>query len=133
MMQKTYVRITDRVKAAVADALVLMIFMLIATDILGLFDKVPDLTREMIFIFVFFLYDPIFVSVFGGTIGHMIFGIGVRRENDTTKKIIFPLAVIRFFVKLFLGWLSLLTISTNKKGKTIHDLLVKSIVIYKNK
>jgi len=133
MTEENYAGVADRVKAVVTDSIVIIIFMFIVTYTFSVFEHVPDTARIIAFIFIFFLYDPIFTSTFGGTIGHMMFGIRVKRENNRMKNILFPLAIIRFLVKVILGWISLLTVSGNKKRKAIHDSLVGSVVIYKGK
>jgi len=68
--------------------------------------------------------------LFGGTIGHFLIGIRVKRERKPEKNIIFPFALIRFVVKATLGWISLLTVSNNLKRKAIHDHMIGSVVIY---
>ena len=133
MTEEKYAGVADRVKAVVTDSIVLIIFMFIITYIFAEFEHVPDNARIIAFIFISFLYDPIFTSVFGGTIGHMMLGIRVKREKKQLKNILFPLAIIRFLVKASLGWISLLTVSGNKKRKAIHDSIVGSVVIYKGK
>lgn len=130
-MQK-YPGVSTRVKAVVTDSIVLVVFMIGAASLFESIKNVPDFARIAAFIFIFLLYDPLFTSILGGTIGHMIFGIRVKRETNQDKNILFPLAVIRYIIKALLGWVSLLTVSGNKKGKAIHDLVVKSIVIYKD-
>ena len=131
MTEENYAGVADRVKAVVTDSIVIVIFMIIVTYTFSIFENVPDNARIIAFVFIFFLYDPIFTSVFGGTIGHMMFGIRVKREKNQQKNILFPLAIIRFSVKALLGWISLLTVSGNKKRKAIHDSLVGSVVVYK--
>ncbi len=93
-------------------------------------ESVSDDSRIMAFVLIVLLYDPIFTSIFGGTIGHMNVGIKVKREKNQMKNIIFPLAIIRFLTKILLGWVSLLTILLNKKRKAIHDYIVGSVVLY---
>ncbi|PLX01794.1 MAG: RDD family protein [Marinilabiliales bacterium] len=133
MEKLNYPSVLDRVKAVVADSFIIIIFMLIVTYAFSLFENVHENLRILAFIFIFLLYDPLFTSMFGGTIGHMMFGLKVKREKDTTKNILFPLAIARFLFKGSLGWISLLTVSSNKKRKAIHDYLVRSVVIYKSK
>ncbi len=128
-----YPGVLDRVKAIVADSAVMIAFMIIAAYGFSLFTDVPVFARKMAFIFIFLLYDPLFTSIFGGTIGHMMNGIRVKRQNNENKNILFPLAIIRFIVKASLGWVSLLTVGSNKKRKAIHDLLVGSVVVYSRK
>lgn len=133
MTTENYPGVTDRVKAVLADSIVLIIFMFIVTYAFSLFEHVPDNARIIAFIFIFVLYDPIFTSLFGGTIGHFMIGIRVKREKDQRRNILFPFAVIRFFVKVILGLVSLLTVTGNKKRKAIHDYLVGSVVVYAEK
>ncbi len=132
MTEKNYPHVSDRVKAVVIDSIVLIAELVAATYIFSLFETVPDIARKIVFLFIFLLYDPIFTSLFGGTIGHMIMNIRVKRNRNEQKNILLPFAIIRFVVKAFLGWLSLLTVSGNEKRKAIHDMLAGSVVIYKN-
>lgn len=133
MEKENYPNVLDRVKAVLADSLVIIIFMLIVTYVFSLFENVHENLRILAFVFIFLLYDPLFTSIFGGTIGHMMFGLRVKREKDNTKNILFPLAIARFLFKGSLGWISLLTVSSNKKRKAIHDYLVRSVVIYNSR
>ena len=130
MNQVKFPGVLDRVKAIVTDSVVMLLFIIIITYTFSFFDNVPDNAKIAAFVFVFILYDPIFTSVFGGTIGHMMLGIRVKRESDETRNILFPLAILRFIVKASLGLISLLTVTGNKKGKAIHDYLVGSVVVY---
>lgn len=130
-MKTNYPSLLDRVKAVMVDSVILIIFMIIATTVFSSFENVPDVARIIAFVFIVILYDPIFTSTFGGTIGHMIIGIRVRRESSREKNILFPLAIIRFMIKALLGWISLLTVTSNKKNKAIHDSIIRSVVVYK--
>lgn len=130
MNQPEYSGVIIRIKAMFSDAVVMLIFMVVASYIFSMFENVPDLARIVAFVFIFFLYEPIFISSFGGTIGHMMNGIKVKRENDLSRNIIFPLALFRFIVKALLGWISLLTVTGNAKKKALHDFAVGSVVIY---
>jgi uncharacterized RDD family membrane protein YckC len=127
-----YPSVTDRVKAIVADWGIILVFIFIITFIFSLFEKVPDNARFFAFIFIFCLYDPIFTSLFGGTIGHMMNGIRVRKENNENENITFLSAIVRFAIKITLGGISLLTVTGNKKRKAIHDFAVQSVVICYN-
>jgi len=130
MTEENYPGILDRVKAIFIDGIVIIVYMFIVSYIFSLFENVPDNARIIAFVFIFFLYDPLFTSLLGGTIGHMIIGIRVKRELNEQKNIKFPSAILRYIVKASLGWISLLTITANKKGKAIHDMLVGSVVVY---
>lgn len=130
MTEDNYPGVFDRIKAIMTDGIVVVVYMFVASYIFSLFESVPDNARIIAFVFIFLLYDPIFTSLFGGTIGHMMLGIRVKRESDEQKNILFHKAIPRYLVKVLLGWVSLLTVSGNKKRKAIHDFLVGSVVVY---
>ena len=125
-----YVGVGDRVKAVITDSVVMIGFVIALTYIFDSFDSVPNSAKKIAFAFIFFLYDPLFTSLFGGTIGHLANGIRVRRDNNTNKNVLFPTAILRFVVKGLLGWISLLVISRSEKKKAIHDSVVGSVVVY---
>lgn len=125
-----YPGVTDRIKAMLADSVILVIQMAIAAYSFSMFEYVPELVKKIAFIFIFLLYDPLFTSIFGGTIGHMMFGLRVKREHNLRKNILFPIAIARYVIKAVLGWISLLTVMSNKKRKAIHDYVTGSIVVY---
>lgn len=129
-MKENYALLIDRIKSAFIDSVVIVGFMYnTASEILSLFDNVPNFVKIIIFVFIFLVYEPLLVSLFGQSIGHSYAKVRVVKDDEIEKKITFPMAIIRFLCKAFLGWLSLLTVSGNKKKKAIHDLIANSIVI----
>jgi len=130
-MGLVYPRLVERVKAVFIDTVIWVILMIAATQVLAQFSNVPDSVRVGIAIFIFLLYDPILTSSFGGTIGHMISNIRVKRADDESRNIMFPLALIRFILKTLLGWISLLTVNSSEKMQAIHDFVANSVVVYK--
>jgi len=130
---RTLPHVGERIKAAVTDSFVLVALMVLTATIFSGFRTVPDEARIAAFVFIVFLYDPIFTSSFGGTIGHMMFKIRVKRKNNIKKNILLPHAIVRYLVKTFLGLISLLTVASNKDRLAIHDMVVGSIVVFKDK
>ena len=128
-MKIEYANLLDRVKAAVVDSIIIIAMMFAASEILALFDTVPNFVRILLFLFIFVLYEPLFISIYGATIGHSKIGVSVRKDSDITKKVSFPVAVIRFLAKAFLGTFSLFTVTGNDKRKAIHDFVANSVVI----
>lgn len=128
-MEIKYAVLLSRVKAATIDSIIIVGFMFLISEILSAIETVPNYVRITLFVFIFILYDPIFTSIYGGTIGHSKAGITVRNENNPEKKISFPYALLRFLLKVTLGWISLLTVTGNEKRKAIHDFAANSIVI----
>jgi uncharacterized RDD family membrane protein YckC len=127
---KEYPSLLKRVKAAFIDIVAIILFMYGTSDLFSLFEQVPDSFRISAFIFIWILYDPIWVSLLGGTIGHRYMGIRVKKERNELKNISFPAAVFRYFVKSTLGWFSYLTMSGSQKKKALHDNAVGSVVVF---
>jgi uncharacterized RDD family membrane protein YckC len=133
MVNEDYPGIVERVKAVLMDYAALLVVMIVVTLIFSLFEEVPENLRMLTSLFIFILYEPLCLSAFGATIGHMNVGIRVKREKDQSKNISFPMAFVRFVFKTTLGWLSLLTVSGNPKRKAIHDFIAGSVVVFEPK
>ena len=128
-MDSIYANLQNRIKAAVIDSILLIVMMYSITEILKFFNNVPSSLRMYLFILFFFLYEPLMVSILGFTAGHYYFDIKVKKENNHIKNIAFPLAVLRFILKFFLGWVSLLSVTGTVKKQAIHDKVVNSVVL----
>jgi uncharacterized RDD family membrane protein YckC len=126
-----YVGIMERYKSILIDLMILIGLAYCCSLILDSFQNVPENLRISIFVFITILYEPIFVSLFGGTLGHFMMGIRVKKENDPSKNINIIAAIFRWIVKSLLGWISLFTVSSGAKKQAIHDHLVGSVVIFK--
>lgn len=124
-----YASMFDRIKAIFIDSIILIILMYILSRLFTGFDSIPNFVKIITYVIIFWLYDPLFTSIKGGTIGHSLMKIGVRKDEEFNKHISFPAAIIRFLLKYLLGWISLLTITGNEKKKAIHDNVAKSVVI----
>jgi uncharacterized RDD family membrane protein YckC len=128
--QSPFPGVADRFKAMFIDSFVLIGFAIAFTFIFSSIGDVSDTARILAFVFLVALYDPLLTSFLGGTIGHFVMGLRVRRMNDYSKKIILPMAFIRYLVKASLGWISLLTVGGNFEHRAIHDFVGNSIVVY---
>jgi uncharacterized RDD family membrane protein YckC len=124
-----YAGLTVRIKAMFADIFFLVVMMFVISNIFDGMEEVSDTTRKIAFISLFGVYEPLMVSLFGGTIGHYVCKLRIRRESNPEKKINPIVAVFRFAVKGFLGIFSLMTIGASEKSKTIHDSLAGSVVL----
>ncbi|RDC64893.1 RDD family protein [Adhaeribacter pallidiroseus] len=107
--------------------IVICVFMLVGV-IIDLAGTAPDWLRGFILLFMLFLYEPVFVSIFGGTLGYQLFRMRVVNEK-TYENLPFLLAVWRFVVKLFFGWLSFLTATFNPRRRAIHDLFAGALMV----
>ncbi|PPK96225.1 putative RDD family membrane protein YckC [Nonlabens xylanidelens] len=124
-----YASLSDRIKAFTIDQILLIVTMFITSELLSNFENVPTSLRMLLFISFFFLYEPICISFFKGTIGQQYINIKVEKDNDQGTAVNFFLVIIRTLLKYSLGWISLLTISSSPKKQAIHDSIVKSIVL----
>lgn len=125
----TYANIPSRIKAAFIDVGIVMVMIYLVATILSSFNDVPTIVRIVLFILVFGCYEPIFVGVYGATIGHSFLKLEVRKEKDITKTIGFFPALLRYIMKIALGWLSLLSMSAANKNMAMHDHAAHSVVI----
>lgn len=130
--KKLYSSIMERVQAVMLDGVIILVvaFILFAgMDSIGMENSS---LKAPLFLLLFLLYDPLMIAFSGGTIGHKMINLTVRKASDPTKKINIALAFLRFLVKSILGWVSLLTITGNAERRAIHDLVSNSVVLKKS-
>ena len=127
-MNEKYPQLTDRIQSSFIDMFLILILMFVFANILSNYENVPDWVRIGMFAGLFLIYEPLCMT-FGFTLGNFIKGIRVRKFSDTSKRINLFQAVIRYPVKVFLGWVSFLTINSNAKRRAIHDLISGSVMI----
>lgn len=121
-----------RIKSTLIDTVVLIALMLLMSALLNSLDIASGLVRGICLVAVW-LYEPLFTSV-NRTLGQRIMGLQVRRQTDIQngvdpRPISFPASLIRFILKVLLGWLSLLTIHSSRLGQAIHDKAADSVMI----
>lgn len=126
-----YPSLGNRYKSMVIDGLILVGFMFVGGALMADAEGIPDWFRGLVFVLIFFLYEPLFVSFRGGTIGHFNNGLTVKQNKDTEKNIPLFAALVRAVIKIGLGWLSFLTMLSDPKKRAIHDFASGSIVVYK--
>jgi uncharacterized RDD family membrane protein YckC len=120
-----------RVKALMIDVIVILVIFSMASIIIGAIGEVPSWIRGLIFIFSLYLYEPILITLFGGTVGHHVLKVNIKKLKNPELKLNIFQASLRFITKYLLGWLSFLTITGNKRRRAIHDMTSGSIVLYK--
>jgi len=123
-----------RIKSMLIDSVVIFSLMLIISFILNSLNIESGRVRGLAFLIVL-LYEPILITL-KGTIGQRIMGLRVinssfyKEENDR-KNINFIFSILRYITKIFLGWISLLTIHSDQYGQAIHDKVGQSIMTFK--
>jgi len=132
-MENEYPTLTERIKANITDYFMLCLMLMAVTPLVEAYPDLPYMVKISLFVFIFIGYDPLFTTLFGGTIGHFTNGIRVKRAYDTSRNIPFLNAVLRYVLKVFLGIFSLITMNSKTQYSAIHDLAADSIVVYKEK
>lgn len=125
-----YPRIAKRMQAFLADGVILGVGIIVTLIIISNLG-VQGVESVIMAGLAVILLEPALVSFTGGTIGHHILGLRVVK-NNTKQNLTFFSALIRFVIKVLLGFYSIVTLFTTKQYQAIHDLLIGSIVILKN-
>ena len=126
-MYNNHPTILDRIKSSLIDAIIIIAGIIIFSDVLDYFNDVPVWVRVFLFMAVL-MYEPL-CTAFGATLGNHKMQIRVRRNSNEHERINILQALIRFFFKLLLGWLSFISVFFNPKGRTIHDILSGSVMV----
>ncbi len=127
-MEEKYPELKDRVQSTFIDTILIIALMFLFATILEKFENVPDWIRIVLFVGLFVVYEPV-CTTFGCTLGNYLKGIRVRKDTDTTKRIAIFQALLRYPIKIFLGWISFLTIHGNPRRRAIHDLVSGSVMV----
>jgi len=127
-MEEKYPLLIDRIQSSFIDMILIITAMFVFAGILDKLDNIPDWVRIVLFAGLFIAYEPLCMTL-GCTFGNYFKNIRVRKNADTTKRINIFQAIIRYPVKLFLGWISFLTINSNPKRRAIHDLVSGTVMI----
>jgi len=127
-MPDKYPQLSERIQSSFIDMLLIVIMMFVFASILDKYENLPDWVTIAMFAGLFVAYEPLCMSL-GFTLGNYIKGIRVRKNSDTTKRINILQALIRYPVKILLGWISFLTIGADPKRRAIHDLASGSVMI----
>jgi uncharacterized RDD family membrane protein YckC len=123
-----YPSLSDRIQSTFIDTISIILMMFIFSSVLENLQNVSDWIRIFLFIALWILYDPLCTSL-GCTIGNYVKGIRVRQREDHSMRINFFQALIRYILKIFLGWLSFLTVYSNVERRALHDIVVGSVVV----
>jgi uncharacterized RDD family membrane protein YckC len=118
-----------RIQASAIDGGILLLVFILSFNIIDFIGDAPGYVRGGILLFMFFLYEPLLVSFWGGTIGHHMMKLRVRDEKMASKNIALPLSFIRTFVKGLFGFVSFFTMGFNSRKRTLHDMASLSVMI----
>ncbi len=130
-MHEKYPELSMRIKSAFIDGLFIFLLMFFFSAVLDRLTEPPVWLNMLMFIGIWVLYEPVCVA-FGCTIGNYLMGIRVRRASNETRHINIFQSLVRYALKISLGWLSFLTINQNTQRRAIHDLAAGSVMVYRD-
>jgi uncharacterized RDD family membrane protein YckC len=125
-----YPTLSDRVQSTFIDTVFIVILMFALATILDKYENPPDWIRIALFFGLWVIYEPLCTTL-GFTIGNFVKGIRVREHSNPAKRINFFQALLRYAIKILLGWLSFITIHSNPQRRAMHDLVAGSVMIKK--
>lgn len=129
--QVSYPTLSERIQSTFIDTLFMVVLMSFAASALDRFDNAPDWIRIVLFFGIWCIYEPVCITL-GCTLGNYLKGLRVRRFADAQKRISLPQAFLRYVLKIGLGWISFLTIHSNRERRAIHDIAASSIMLKKD-
>jgi uncharacterized RDD family membrane protein YckC len=123
-----YARFSRRLRGIVLDWIVVMAVMfgavLVATKV-----RSDDFSRALgiLVVIALLLYEPVLVSLTGGTLGHYFTNLRVVDERNGGN-VSFLKACARLVIKGLLGWYSFVILAATRRNQAVHDLLTRSTV-----
>lgn len=120
-----------RIKSMLIDTMILIGLAYIFTLLLESMDIISPESRRIALVIIL-LYEPVLVTI-GGTVGQRVMGLRVRAKKNFVEKrekknINFFNSLLRYISKILLGWISLLTIHSDKYGQALHDKIGSSVM-----
>jgi hypothetical protein len=123
-----YARFTRRLRGIVIDWMIVTI-MLFGALFIATTQRNDDVSRAIgiLAVVVMILYEPVLVSLTGGTLGHYFSNLRVV-DDGHGGNVSFLKALARLIVKSLLGWFSFLVMMATRRNQAIHDLMTRSTV-----
>ena len=126
--ENIYATLPMRIKAMAIDSLIYaLLFIMLPMLMMSLFPQRDEL-RVISMIIPLFLLEPFLVTFAGCTIGQYLMGIRIIQKEEGGKCPL-PQSYIRYFVKIILGWYSLVYMLFSNERQAIHDYAAKTIVV----
>lgn len=126
-----YPKTIRRVQSAMIDGIIIPVTAIAAMVLMGYAGLGDGHIKVAVACFIVLLLEPVAVSVTGGTIGHHLVGLRVRR-TESDKNLNLLLALIRFVVKTILGLLVFVAILLSRRRQGLHDMAARSVIVFKS-
>lgn len=128
--ERQYPSLSDRVQSTFIDSLLIVAVMFACSSWLDKYEDAPEWIRIALFVGLWGVYEPVCTAM-GCTVGNYLKNIRVRRHGDNGRRINLLQAFARYVLKVSLGWLSFVTIHSNREKRAIHDYAAGSVMIKK--
>jgi uncharacterized RDD family membrane protein YckC len=127
-----YARFPRRLQALVLDAGLLVVVLILGAAAAGAIAHERASQAVVLSVLAaIVLYDPLFVSRTGGTLGHHVLNMRVVDENCGSH-LPFLRAFLRFMVKAPLGLFSFVFMALTRRHQALHDVIAGSTVQLKD-
>ena len=123
-----YARFSRRMRGIVIDWIIAMV-VLFGAVMLASATGNSDVSRMLGCLVIAFLllYEPVLVTLTGGTVGHWISNLRVV-DDRTGGNVSFAKALARLVIKGVLSWYSFVILAATRRNQAVHDLLTRSTV-----
>ncbi|MCP4619879.1 MAG: RDD family protein [Bradyrhizobium sp.] len=123
-----YARFSRRMRGIVIDWIIAMV-VLFGAVMLASASGSSAVSRTLGYLVVAFLllYEPLLVTVTGGTVGHWASNLRVV-DDRTGGNVSFAKALARLVIKGVLSWYSFVILAATRRNQAVHDLLTRSTV-----
>ena len=123
-----FARFSRRLRGIVIDWIIAMV-VLFGAVMLASATGNSDVSRSLGYLVIAFLllYEPVLVTLTGGTLGHWFSNLRVV-DDRTGGNVSFPKALARLLIKGVLSWYSFVILAATRRNQAVHDLLTRSTV-----
>lgn len=123
-----YGRFSRRLQGLLVDGIIVAIVVVGAVWLAVVLES-ESLARPLGFAIAaaWLLYEPLLVSLTGGTLGHYYCNLRVV-DDRTSGNVSFLKAVARAVIKAGLGWISFISMGLTARHQAMHDLFTRSTV-----
>ncbi len=126
-----YPRLLRRLQAVFIDGFVIPLAALATLVALTYAGIQSTWIKVLVPLLVVFLLEPVAVSTTGGSVGHHLVGLRVRKDSGD-ERINLLAALVRFVVKTLFGLPSFFVAFVTEKRQALHDLAARSLIIHKS-
>lgn len=126
-----YPRLSKRIQAVLIDSIILPVLFFLLLWIADLIALGDSKMRTAIILTILVNLEPLMLTFTGSSLGQHLLGLKVRHTEDD-RPISLVTAYLRTFIKLIFGLPSLIFISTTRRHQALHDLICKTLVVFKD-